>query len=87
MTYENHGVRLALSEDGINFNYGDAAEQLPAQEDKRPLNHNMGLIGTEYGYGFTNMFLTYGSNDLPLGPTGSNMDSRQLLWSRIHLEI
>ena len=38
-------------------------------------------------YGFTNMFLTYGSNDLPLGPTGSNMDSRQLLWSRIHLEI
>lgn len=87
MTYENNGVRIALSEDGINFNYGDAAEQLPAQENKRPLNHNMGFIGTELGHGFNNMFLTYGSNDLPLGPTGSNMDSRQLLWSRIHLDI
>ena len=79
--YDNT-VRLGISDDGINFLLGSGEDQILRQEEKGLLNHNPGLIGNEYGHGYTTMFAVYGVNDLPLAGTGSNMDSRRLEWSR-----
>lgn len=76
---------LAVSEDGINFIL--QKEEFIAQNDTCILNHNPGLIGNEYGYGYTTMFAVYGVNDLPLAGTGSNMDARRLEWSRFTINF
>lgn len=76
---------LAVSEDGINFIL--QKEEFIAQNDTCILNHNPGLIGNEYGHGYTTMFAVYGVNDLPLAGTGSNMDARRLEWSRFTIDF
>ena len=84
------GVRIAFSEDGINWQFEHENEKMPAQNLDYPINHNPGFIGNEQGYGYETMFLTYGANDLPLTVNGywftaAQMDARQLEWSRISI--
>ena len=82
-------ARLAFSDDGINWTDGMTDAQMPSQENTSSINHNPGLIGDQYGHGYSTMFLTYGINDLPLDlpDDGGNLqyDYRQLGWSRISL--
>lgn len=75
-------VRIALSDDGINWEFNEIREI--AQNDFIPSCHNPGFIGTERGFGFETMFVTYGANDLPLSfQDGTQYDSRQIEWSRV----
>jgi hypothetical protein len=85
------GVRIVVSDDGVNWTRGDTDEQMPAQDFSAVINHNPGFIGTPEGHGFKTMFMTYGDNDLPLNigsvyDMGLAGDTRQLFWSRVTFE-
>lgn len=81
--FSSEGVRIAISDDGIHWTFGNDDSQLPTQDPFAVATHNPGWIGTPDGHGWRSMFLTFGNNDLPLIGEANQMDSRQLEWSRV----
>ncbi len=84
------GVRVAFSEDGIEWDFDYSDESLIAQNSSAYINHNPGIIGTEYGYAGETMYVTYGSNDLPLTVDGywfssAQYDARQIEFSKLQV--
>lgn len=82
--YDTDSVRIGFSLDGINFDFTNKPSDRPIQDYSASITHNPGFIGTETGFGYPTMFLTYGVNDLPLGGT-TQMFTRQLGYSRINI--
>lgn len=85
------GVRIAFSDNGVDWDFDYSNEKMIAQNFDYPINHNPGFIGNELGQGYETMFLTYGANDLPLTVDGywfsaAQYDARQLEWSRITIK-
>ena len=81
--FTSGGVRIAVSNDGKSWTLGNNDNQLPAQNPYPSINHNPGWLRDPLGQGYKTMFLTYGYNDLPLLGEGTQMDARQLEWSRV----
>ncbi len=82
------GVRLAFSEDGINWDFDYSDDSLIAQNSSAVINHNPGIIGTEKGYAGETLYINYGTNDLPLAVDGfmfssAQYDARQLEFSKV----
>ena len=82
------GVRIAFSDNGVDWSFDHSNDKMIAQNFDYPINHNPGFIGNELGQGYETMFLMYGANDLPLTVDGywfsaAQYDARQLEWSRI----
>ncbi len=80
--YDFDTVRIGYSADGINFDFTCKPTERPIQDYSAVIVHNPGFIGSETGFGYETMFLTYGVNDLPLGGT-TQMYTRQIAYSRI----
>lgn len=85
------GIRIAFSDNGVDWDFDHSNDKMIAQNFDYPLNHNPGFIGNELGQGYETMFLTYGANDLPLTVNGywfsaAQYDARQLEWSRISIK-
>ena len=80
-------VRIGISYDGVNFQWGDDAWQRPAQDFSSTITHNVGWIGDELGHGFETMFIVYGVNYMELYSSEgiAMMDERQLEWSRVKI--
>ncbi len=84
------GVRIAVSEDGIHWEFDHSDNSLIAQDMSMALNHNSGFIGTEEGFAGTTLYCMYGANDLPLTIDGkwfssAQYDSRQMDITKIHI--
>lgn len=84
------GVRIAVSEDGIVWEFDHSDNSLIAQDLNIPLNHNPGFIGTEEGWAGTTLYCMYGANDLPLTVNGkwfssAQYDARQMEFTKIYI--
>lgn len=84
-----NNVYIAYSKDGITFTLGLDEKQRPAQPFYEPDIHNPGWLGTEEGFGYENMFLLYGVNDMSLRDVNAaaQMDSRQMEWTRVSFSL
>ncbi len=87
--YDFNTIRVGFSLDGINFDFTNQPTDRPAQDYSSVITHNPGWIGTELGYGYTTMLLTYGANEMELksSDAGKQMDSRHLAYSRISFNL
>ncbi|MBQ9482183.1 MAG: hypothetical protein IJU84_08475, partial [Clostridia bacterium] len=83
--YNFDSVRIGFSADGLNFDFTNEPSSRPVQDYSAKTNHNPGFIGTEVGFGYENMFLTYGINDFSLRTmdAGLQMDTRMLGYTRV----
>lgn len=80
--YDVKSVRIGFSVNGIDFDFTNKPSDRPIQDYSAAITHNPGFIGTETGFGYETMLLTYGVNDLPFGGS-TQMFTRQLAYSRI----
>ena len=80
--YDVKSVRIGFSANGTDFDFTNKPLDRPIQDYSAAITHNPGLIGTETGFGYETMFLTYGVNDLPFGGS-TQMFTRQMAYSRI----
>lgn len=85
--YDFDTIRIGYSKDGITFDFTNDPITRPIQDYSTWINHNAGWIGTETGFGYETMFLTYGVNDMDLHgyDNGKQMNSRQMAWTRVTL--
>ena len=84
------GIRIAVSENGVDWEFDHSDNSLIAQDMSIPLNHNSGFIGTEEGWAGTTLYCMYGANDLPLAINGvgfsaAQYDSRQMEITKIYI--
>ncbi len=84
------GIRIAVSDDGINWKFDQSDNSLIAQDLNIPINHNSGFIGTEEGWAGTTLYVMYGANDLPLSINGNwfsaaQYDARQMEFTKIYI--
>jgi len=75
------GVYTLTSTDGISWNGG--APPYLSEDANAYLCHNPGLIGTDQGHGWSDMYATYGASQEAFGPT--EYYTRELEYSSLHI--
>ena len=75
------GVYTITSKDGINWN--GAPPPYISQDTNAYLCHNPGLIGTDQGHGWPEMYMTYGASQEKIDPT--EYYTRELEYSSLHI--